>query len=264
MLLSRVPAARHAFAAPVSIAHRPFSTSLPYRDQRSRRGGSDDRPVRTNPLIGNYVAPKPAQPNPKDAPPTSTENPQSSQPPSPDKAPISSAEVPPNADMPPPPPPPQAAAAADAKPPAAKSEHHPYNAASSTPDQPFDLKGIVGSDVASVMSKFASNYARNANLTKDPMSLPRVRTAAVTGRTVFVQDGSWTTQGQARNPEHAFRMLNQVVSESRIKSLVMRQRFHERPGLKRKRLKMQRWRRRFKDGFKATAERVLELKKQGW
>ena len=43
-----------------------------------------------------------------------------------------------------------------------------------------------------------------------------------------------------------------------------RQRFHERGGLKRKRLRRERWRRRFMEGFKGTVGRVKGLRNQGW
>lgn len=43
-----------------------------------------------------------------------------------------------------------------------------------------------------------------------------------------------------------------------------KQRFHERPGLKRKRLKSERWRRRFKIGFKAVVAKVKSMRRKGW
>jgi hypothetical protein len=55
-----------------------------------------------------------------------------------------------------------------------------------------------------------------------------------------------------------------MVRKNRIKMEVAMQRFHERPGLKRKRLRRERWRKRFKEGFVATIKRVKELRKQGW
>lgn len=43
-----------------------------------------------------------------------------------------------------------------------------------------------------------------------------------------------------------------------------KQRFHERPGLKRKRLKSERWRRRFKIGFKEVVAKVKSMRRKGW
>jgi small subunit ribosomal protein MRP21 len=49
-----------------------------------------------------------------------------------------------------------------------------------------------------------------------------------------------------------------------VKRLFYKERNHERQGMKRKRLKMERWQRRFRTGFNAAAKRVVELKGQGW
>lgn len=59
-------------------------------------------------------------------------------------------------------------------------------------------------------------------------------------------------------------LLNTRVRVNKINQDLSKQRFHERPGLKRKRLRSERWRARFKDGFKATCSRVQELARQGW
>lgn len=59
-------------------------------------------------------------------------------------------------------------------------------------------------------------------------------------------------------------LLNTRVRTNKIAQDLAKQRFHERPGLKRKRLRSERWRARFKDGFKATCSRVQELARQGW
>ncbi|KAL6851351.1 hypothetical protein ACO1O0_008479 [Amphichorda felina] len=252
MMLSRV-AARQAFAAPLAI--RPFSTSLAYHNQSSR--GPNDRPVRSNPLVGNYIRPKPAEPKAEDKPSTSTEHPESSQPPSSQHAPGS------NAAMPPPPPPPSASASADPSAPASDQPQHAYDATSPNPPGYFDVGKILDTDINKVLSTFASKYAESLSMSNDPVNQPRVRTAAVTGRTVFLGGEGWV-RGAAHSPEHAFVMLNRLLREGRVKELWHRQRFHERPGLRRKRLKMVRWRKRFKGGFKATAARVCELKKQGW
>lgn len=61
-----------------------------------------------------------------------------------------------------------------------------------------------------------------------------------------------------------FRLMEMSCARNKVKSDFMRQRFHERGGLKRKRLRRERWRVRFLDGFKATVLRVKQLKNQGW
>lgn len=60
------------------------------------------------------------------------------------------------------------------------------------------------------------------------------------------------------------RQLGAVIARNRIRQDVTRQKFHERPGLKRKRLVSERWRRRFKEGFGAMVGRVQVLRRQGW
>ncbi|KAI3393867.1 hypothetical protein diail_3542 [Diaporthe ilicicola] len=59
-------------------------------------------------------------------------------------------------------------------------------------------------------------------------------------------------------------LLNTRVRSNKVSQDFNKQRFHERPGLKRKRLRSERWRARFKDGFKASCSRVQELARQGW
>ncbi|TLS26583.1 hypothetical protein PpBr36_04851 [Pyricularia pennisetigena] len=62
----------------------------------------------------------------------------------------------------------------------------------------------------------------------------------------------------------AFQLLQLLVRRNNVAGDFHRQRFHERGGLKRKRLKSQRWRARFKTSFVATVKRVQQLVKQGW
>ncbi|KAI1330909.1 hypothetical protein F5Y16DRAFT_361562 [Xylariaceae sp. FL0255] len=62
----------------------------------------------------------------------------------------------------------------------------------------------------------------------------------------------------------SFKLLAVQVASNKVRSQWQQQRFHERPGLKRKRLASQRWQARFKKGFKAAVVRVQELTRQGW
>ena len=66
------------------------------------------------------------------------------------------------------------------------------------------------------------------------------------------------------DPARAFALLSMAIRHNKIPRDVRLQRFHERPGLKRKRLKMERWRARFKYSFRNTVNRVRDLAKQGW
>ncbi|KAH8728979.1 hypothetical protein GQ44DRAFT_723890 [Phaeosphaeriaceae sp. PMI808] len=59
-------------------------------------------------------------------------------------------------------------------------------------------------------------------------------------------------------------MLGSLMARNKIRQEVMKQRFHERGGLKRKRLNSERWRARFKKGFTHITARVSELTGKGW
>lgn len=58
--------------------------------------------------------------------------------------------------------------------------------------------------------------------------------------------------------------LQYELTTNRVRRDQFRQRFHERPGLKRKRLKRERWRLRFKTSFIAIVDKVKEMRRQGW
>lgn len=73
------------------------------------------------------------------------------------------------------------------------------------------------------------------------------------GRSVVVQSGL----------PQAFLKLEHVLKDNQVKTMVRLAREHERPGLKRKRLKSQRYRKRFKEGFKRMVQVALKMKKLG-
>ena len=75
------------------------------------------------------------------------------------------------------------------------------------------------------------------------------------GRTVDV-----SSAGVAR----AFQVLSYELRDNNVRLDQRRQRFHERPGLKRKRLKSERWRKRFMVAFKATVQKVHAMRRKGW
>ena len=62
----------------------------------------------------------------------------------------------------------------------------------------------------------------------------------------------------------ALRRMEIKCAINKVKSEHMRQKFHERPGLKRKRLRSERHRRRFKEAFNATVQKVQRMRSQGW
>jgi small subunit ribosomal protein MRP21 len=93
-------------------------------------------------------------------------------------------------------------------------------------------------------------YSATAELAR-----PEIRLKPSTGRTVFARDKDFG---------RALKTLQGLVTRNGLARLERQQRFHERPGLKRKRLKSERWRARFKTGFGAFVGRVRELTNQGW
>lgn len=100
------------------------------------------------------------------------------------------------------------------------------------------------------------NEFRSANKLSKPVPLEMRNLRPSTGRTVE----KYGSTDVAR----AFTLLDISCNKNSIARDAQRQKFHERPGLKRKRLRSERWRRLFKAGFKATVSRVSELRKQGW
>ncbi|KAK4032201.1 hypothetical protein C8A01DRAFT_20698 [Parachaetomium inaequale] len=85
---------------------------------------------------------------------------------------------------------------------------------------------------------------------------PELRLRPSTGRTVHVRGNVDLARG--------FRLLQRAVTQNKIKRDERMARAYERPGLKRKRLKSERWAARFKFAFKSTIARAMELKGQGW
>ncbi|KAJ3943217.1 uncharacterized protein N0V96_007452 [Colletotrichum fioriniae] len=83
---------------------------------------------------------------------------------------------------------------------------------------------------------------------------PDLRTRPQTGRTVHLTSKTDLAK--------ALKLLDFNCRKNKIKRQFQLQKFHERPGKKRKRQKSERWRARFKEGFKATVARVMELKNQ--
>ncbi|OAA58296.1 Ribosomal protein S21 [Cordyceps fumosorosea ARSEF 2679] len=156
---------------------------------------------------------------------------------------------------PPPPPPPKSASDVVAKSsPSTDAPAHPYSATSKA--LPFEL------DVTSILSTKAADYGRSLQQ-EDPLTRPRVRAAATTGRTIFVR-AAQPGPNSAPTVRSALAMLGRLVKHQHIKTKYHSQKAHERPGLKRKRLASERWRSRFRDGFCAAYARVHELRKQGW
>jgi hypothetical protein len=103
------------------------------------------------------------------------------------------------------------------------------------------------------LSHLDNPLPRERILTELPIHL-----TARTGRTIDVDPGKNNDLGTR------MRQLDMLCARNSIRADFNKQRFHERPGMKRKRLKSQRWRIRFKNEFKKTVMRVQQLRKKGW
>ncbi|MCJ1403053.1 hypothetical protein MMC11_006276 [Xylographa trunciseda] len=87
---------------------------------------------------------------------------------------------------------------------------------------------------------------------------PPVRLDAFIGRSEEVDPGKGMDLGRA------FKKLELKCNYNNVRGDMQKQRFHERPGLKRKRLKSERWRKRFKEGFRAVVAKVKDMRNKGW
>lgn len=59
-------------------------------------------------------------------------------------------------------------------------------------------------------------------------------------------------------------ILKKLVRTQNIKNDQQRQRFYERPGVRRKRLRRERWRARFKENFHNAVEKIKAMRRMGW
>lgn len=126
--------------------------------------------------------------------------------------------------------------------------------ASSTVDQDMLELRKDRPDHNDVATKRMEQYYEDPNKRK-------LRLRPVVGRTIdfdTVKDARGTHLGPG------LMRLNAMCRNNSVKQESNRQKFHERPGMKRKRQKTERWVKRFRVGFQATCKRVSELAKQGW
>ncbi|KAL9095315.1 MAG: hypothetical protein Q9165_002572 [Trypethelium subeluteriae] len=122
----------------------------------------------------------------------------------------------------------------------------------------LDWSRMIDPSGGSPVSKEKEWSTQNGPPLPKKVPLPPMRLGPQAGRSVNVDARKNMDVGKA------FRQLEILVARNRIRADFAKQRFHERPGLKRKRLKSERWRKRFKVAFKATIARVKELKRKGW
>ncbi|PQE23265.1 ribosomal s21 protein [Rutstroemia sp. NJR-2017a BVV2] len=104
---------------------------------------------------------------------------------------------------------------------------------------------------AALMKNVASDMARAPMPVQQPLRL-----TPSTGRSFDI--------GPNMDLSRGVRMLEISCAQNKVRHDLNRQRFHERPGLKRKRLARERWRKKFMEGFQGVVGRVKQLKNQGW
>ena len=85
-----------------------------------------------------------------------------------------------------------------------------------------------------------------------------IRSRPTVGRTIEVDEKMGVDLGRALSK------LAMLCKNNNVKDDQKAQRYHERPGLKRKRLKHDRWRRYFRTGFEAMVQRAVQMRRQGW
>ncbi|KAH9826159.1 37S ribosomal protein mrp21, mitochondrial [Teratosphaeria destructans] len=114
-------------------------------------------------------------------------------------------------------------------------------------------------DLAPMLDPTGRNRTKRLSgpLTAPEKALPMKLNASV-GRTVRVDEE------KGMDIARAFRSLDIAIARNNVKRDFSRQRFHERPGLKRKRLRSERWKKRFREGFRGAVSLVMRMKRQGW
>lgn len=125
------------------------------------------------------------------------------------------------------------------------------------PKMQFPPLEMTGPDGRNIVSRDAYRTLENTQRTSK-RAVRTVRSRPAVGRTIEVVPEKGVDFGRA------LRNLDISCSLNRVKLDLSRQRFHERPGMKRKRLKSERWRKMFKESFKATVMRVREMRRKGW
>ena len=102
------------------------------------------------------------------------------------------------------------------------------------------------------------NRGRSVTLEQAKRAKRTVRSTPSVGRTIEINPERDADFGRA------VRALDIQCAVNRVRSDQARQRYHERGGAKRKRLKSERWRKLFKASFQAAVGRVKEMRRKGW
>lgn len=116
-----------------------------------------------------------------------------------------------------------------------------------TPRRGFDMREMLDP---------MNNLSKTLPIEK-PTPLP-VRLGTSLGRSVDIK----TDKGI--DLSRALKKLDTALRQNAVMVDFHKQRFYERPGIKRKRLASQRWRQHFKKGFQGLVYNVARMKRQGW
>ncbi len=91
-----------------------------------------------------------------------------------------------------------------------------------------------------------------------PRAVKTIKSRPSLGRSIEIN------LAKGRDLGRSLKLLQQQCSMNNVQRDQAQQRFYERPGLKRKRLRSERYRARFKAGFHAIVEKVKAMKRKGW
>jgi small subunit ribosomal protein MRP21 len=116
------------------------------------------------------------------------------------------------------------------------------------------LHELITKDANQSLQPFSQDEFFNKHIHRTELEAS-LRLRPVTGRTVNVRHGGVSD---------ALKELGRKCMQNKVRNDEIRQRFHERPALKRKRKLRERWRARFKEGVNAAISRTMTLRAQGW
>lgn len=122
------------------------------------------------------------------------------------------------------------------------------------------IPGQPHSDDAHNNNRLSSSQTARGFFTRPlrPRAVRTIESSPRVGRTVEVN------ARKGVDVATALRRLNSECAKNNVRYDRISQRYHERPGLKRKRLQRLRWRARFKEGFRAMVLKVQAMRRKGW
>ena len=127
------------------------------------------------------------------------------------------------------------------------------------PDQNYVAKHMKFPEQSPAVSIPTPDALKYSGLYEQPTrAQSTIKSHPSVGRTVEVMPNRGMDLGRA------IRALEINCSVNNVKQDAYQQRFYERPGMKRKRLKSARWRKRFKEGFQAVVGKVKIMRRKGW